>query len=153
MLEYYNRYKMKKLTTGLLIFLITGVAVFFGIQFFTKTGIFKVPGVVTYDESLSESEIAFLKPLFPEDKILDYDVKISATTLQNSASPENSLLFDVLIPTTDFYDARSSISSAEAESILTSINELNPTKKLLAIDNNYYLDTFDSGAFYRFFKF
>ena len=39
-------------------FVIVAVAVFFGVQYFTKTGIFRIPGVVYYDESLTEDEVA-----------------------------------------------------------------------------------------------
>lgn len=135
----------------LLIFLLVATIVFLGIQFFTHTGVFKIPGVVTFDESLSEEEIAFLEPLFPKELVLDNDVKISAMNDDSLAGPENSLLADILVPVTDFYNPKSAVSASEAESMLISLNDLTYDKKLLAIDGNYFLDTFDSGAIFRHF--
>ena len=43
---------MKKVGIGLIIMIVVGCGVFFGAQYFTKTGLFKIPGVVSYDENL-----------------------------------------------------------------------------------------------------
>ena len=44
----------KKIIFGIFGFSLMFVLVFFGVQFFTKTGVFRIPGVVYYDESLME---------------------------------------------------------------------------------------------------
>ena len=49
-----------------------------GMQFVTQTGIFKVPGVVVFDESLLDTEIDALELYFTEEVVLDKDVLISA---------------------------------------------------------------------------
>ena len=43
------------------------VGVVLGFQFFTKTGIFHVPGVVYYDDGLNEKELAALQDIFTEE--------------------------------------------------------------------------------------
>ena len=53
----------QKIFRYLTIILIIGLISFFGIQYFTKTGIFRIPGVVYYDESLSAEEIKQLQKL------------------------------------------------------------------------------------------
>ena len=40
------------------------VGVFFGVQFITKTGVFRIPGVVYYGENLKEDELAKLHEIF-----------------------------------------------------------------------------------------
>ena len=62
---------------GFLCFAILFAGVFFGVQFFTKTGIFRIPGVVYYDENLDDNEYAFLAEIFNETVDLDKDVTIS----------------------------------------------------------------------------
>ena len=51
---------IRYIIVGLLVFLVIFVIFFLGIQFITKTGIFRIPGVVYYDDSLSENEIELL---------------------------------------------------------------------------------------------
>ena len=45
---------------GLGIFALVFAGTFFGVQYFTKTGIFRIPGVVYYDESLNDDELTVL---------------------------------------------------------------------------------------------
>ena len=47
---------MKKILAGGLCFIVGGCLSFFGIQFFLKTGIFKIPGEIVFDESVSDKE-------------------------------------------------------------------------------------------------
>ena len=63
---------------GTLIFIVMFVVAVIGVQFLTKTGIFHVPGVVTYDESLNENEMAVLGGIFTDEVELDKDVTVSA---------------------------------------------------------------------------
>lgn len=148
---------MKKFLIGSIVFIFAGVVGFFGFQFFTHTGIFKVPGVVTYDESLTDEEADRILSIFScdgcKDSGLDNDVKISGVSLKSASVPENSILYDIYVPVADFYDPRSSVSLEEAEPLLISIRDLDSTKKLLAIDGEYYLDTFSSGATFRYLAF
>ena len=127
---------------------------FFGIQYITKTGIFKIPGVVYYDESLNSEELEVLQSIFTEDIELDKDVHISA--IDSTAKPELSdgeFLYEVAVPVTDFYDTRTDTNEFNEDFEVIPIEELDFTKKLLSVDGNYYLETFNEGAYYRTIKF
>ena len=137
------------------IFIVVFVGVFFGVQFFTKTGLFYVPGVVTYEESLNDDERAVLEAIFTEEVELDKNVEISA--YESNSKPglgEGEYLYSILVPVADFYETRNDVSEfAEDEYQMISIGELNFTKKLLSMDGGYYLDDFDKGAIFRVVKF
>lgn len=137
------------------IFIVVFVGVFFGVQFFTKTGIFHVPGVVTYEESLNDNERAVLEAIFTEEVELDKNVEISA--YESNSKPdlgEGEYLYSILVPVADFYETRTDIGEfTEDEYQMISIGELDFTKKLLSMDGGYYLDDFDKGAIFRVVKF
>lgn len=127
---------------------------FFGIQYVTKTGFFKVPGVVYYDESLKPEELEVLQNIFTEDIELDKDVYISAVDSTTKPSlGEGEFLYEVAVPVTDFYDTRTDTNEFEENFEIIPIEELDYSKKLLSIDGDYYLETFDNGAYYRTIKF
>ncbi len=147
---------MKKLRFIILIvflFAILATGTVFGAQFITKTGIFRIPGVVYYDETLKEDETELLKSIFTEEVDLDKDVKISAVeTLEKPAEKEGHFLYEIYVPITDFYSTETSISSEKIyapETKLIKLSELDSTVKLLSIDGKYFLDKFDSGAVFR----
>ncbi len=52
---------------GLGIFVLVFVGTFFGVQYFTKTGVFRIPGVVYYDESLNDDELAVLAEILTDE--------------------------------------------------------------------------------------
>lgn len=145
-----RRGRTKRTFVGLLIFVVIFGIVFVGIQFFTKTGIFRVPGVVYYDESLNGSELEILRNIFTEEVDLDKDVTITAS--ESTSRPdlrEGEYLYSIMVPVTDFYDTRTDVSEFEEEADYIPIDELDYTRKLLSVDGEYYLDTFDSGAIFR----
>lgn len=138
-----------------MIFVVVFVGAFFGIQFFTKTGIFRVPGVVYYDESLKPEELTKLQAIFTEDVDLDKDVTISAK--EYTVKPElgdGEFLYDIYVPVTDFYEERADTSELTGGEYHTiPLEELDFTQKLLAVDGEYYLESFDSGATFRVISF
>ena len=147
---------MKKLRFIILIvflFAVVATGTVFGVQFITKTGIFRIPGVVYYDETLKEDETELLKSIFTKEIDLDKDVKISAVeTLEKPAEKEGHFLYEIYVPITDFYSTETSISSEKIyapETKLIKFSELDSTVKLLSIDGKYFLDEFDSGAVFR----
>ena len=94
------------------LFLLVASGTTLGVQFFTKTGLFRIPGVVIYDESLNETEIETLKAVFTEDIDLDKNVTISAIeSLQKLEEKPGQFLANIYVPVTDFYSTKSSISS------------------------------------------
>ena len=147
-------------------FLIAGTGVFFGVQWFTKTGIFRVPGVVYYDESLSESELEILQGIFTEEVDLDKDVHVSASySLERPDVAGGEFIYNVWVPTTDFYSTDTDVVASDPELLfadpyesdvaytMTDVEDLDYTRKLLSISGDYYLDNFDKGAVYRTIKF
>lgn len=138
-----------------MIFVVVFAGAFFGIQFFTKTGIFRVPGVVYYDESLKPEELTKLQAIFTEDVDLDKDVTISAK--EYTVKPElgdGEFLYDIYVPVTDFYEERADTSELTGGEYHTiPLEELDFTQKLLAVDGEYYLESFDSGATFRVISF
>ena len=155
---------MKKAFLSLCIFIVTVGGVFLGIQFFTKTGIFKIPGVVYYDESLSEEEAAKLKTIFTEEVVLDKDVSISAyNSLSRPNSAENEYIYNIYVPVADYYSDETNIAVSNADELFTNcaecsykmvdISELDFKSKLLSLNDKYYLDDFDNGAVFRVVKF
>ena len=161
-----KRNRVKYFLVAIILFGVMFSGAFFGIQFFTKTGIFRIPGVVYYDESLNESELEILKGIFTEEVDLDKDVTISAKySLEKPELAEDEFLYHIDVPVTDFYSLDTNIT-AEDPSLLfadtyqsdvaftmVDINELDFSKKLLSINDKYYLDEFNSGAVFRTIKF
>ena len=145
--------------TTVLVFVVVALGAFFGIQFFTKTGIFRIPGVVYYDESLNESELATLEGIFTEEVDLDKDVTISAAnSLDYPNLAEGEFLVSVRVPVADFYSLETNfdVESADATVAMENfieINDLDHTKKLLSLNGHYYLTEFNKGAVYRVLKF
>ena len=150
----------------LLVFAVVGVAAFFGVQFFTKTGIFKVPGVVYYDESLIEDEKNVAEGIFTEDIVLDKDVTISARySFERPSLETGEYIYNIYVPVTDFYSTDTNISTDAPENLfadsyqseiaytMIKIEDLDFQKKLLSLNDKYYLDNFDSGAVFRIVKF
>lgn len=142
------------LKVALLFFVV--VIVLLAWQFFTKTGLFHQPGVVYYDESLTEEEVAELSNIFTEEVELENDLTITARTLTDiSELEENDRVYSVDVPVTDFYDYRNDTTEfAETEEIKqVPFVELNNQMKLLSLEGYYYLDEFDVGAYFRVLNF
>lgn len=142
------------------------VGVFFGVQWFTKTGVFRIPGVVYYDESLNSDELAKLEAIFTEEVDLDKDVYISAEYLFSKPElAEGEFLDEVQVPVTDFYSTETGITVEKPEFLfadaytnganykMIDVDKLDFTQKLLSLNDAYYLDEFDAGAVFRVIKF
>ena len=162
-----QRRKRGRLVFGMVAaFVVVFVGVFFGVQWFTKTGIFRIPGVVYYDESLNSDERAKLEAIFTEEVDLDKDVHISAEYLFNKPEPkEGEFLDEIQVPVTDFYSTETSINVEEPELLfadayvneanykMIDVNDLDFTQKLLSLNGKYYLDEFNAGAVFRVIRF
>ena len=146
--------RTKLFLLSLIIFLVVFGAAFIGIQFITGTGIFKVPGVVKYEEDrLLPEQVTLIKEIFTDEIELDKDVTI--TTRNSLGYPElaeGEYIYSIMVPVTDFYDTRSDRNEFDDVEVIP-IEELDYTKKLLSIDGEYYLDTFDKGAYYSLISF
>ena len=145
-------------------FAIVFVAVFFGVQWFTRSGVFRVPGVVYFDESLTEAEKAAVATVFDDEIDLDKDVTITArSTLELGTLQENEYIYNIYVPVTDFYSLETNITVERADDLLRNctdcgykmvpVDELDFQKKLLSVNGRYYLDDFKAGAIFRIIRF
>ena len=152
---------MKKFVVGILCFLIAGGAGFFGIQFFTKTGLFRNPGELVFAESFLDSEAEEYRELFSETT-LDKDLVFSyvSETSLRSGDPEGTKTFlvDVIVPIEDFYSTVETIPLdefdrrvASGENVV-SVSELDSSEKLIAVDGRYFLDSFSDGAMFKYLR-
>lgn len=151
---------------GVVAFAVVFAATFFGVQFFTKTGIFRIPGVVYYDESLEESEIALLDTIFTEEVDLDKDVTVSARyEFELPELSNHEFLVQIYTPVSDFYSPAKKIVLENPVDIfqreiqenlgfeIRTIENLNYTQRLANLNGAYYLDDFKSGAVFRIVNF
>ena len=149
-----------------IVFLIVGAGTFIAVQWFTKTGIFRIPGVVYFDDSLNEAERSLLNTIFTEETDLDKDVYITA--IESFTKPELSegeFLYSISVPVTDYYSLDTNVEVEKPEFLyadayqrevpfnMIDLDQLDYTKKLLSINGDYYLDNYDSGAVFRTIKF
>ena len=157
--------KSKYIIVGVLAVAIIAAVVFFGVQFFTGTGIFKKPGMIYYD-ALGEELEAEVNALFPDDLVLDKDVIVSVRKeLVLPELSENEFLYKILVPVTDFYSLEEGVNVEGADELFTnclpetcgyemiSVDDLDFSRKLLKINSQYYLDDFDAGAVFVIVKF
>ncbi|MBR3256555.1 CapA family protein [Candidatus Saccharibacteria bacterium] len=155
-----------RLIEGVALFALIFSLCFLGFQFFTKTGIFRIPGVVYYDESLTAEEVKTLKAIFTEENTLDKDVTISATDyLEKPELKTGEYIYQITVPVTDYYSTENNLEIGNAMNLLADpyiseinyelidINSLNYDKKLLSINGKYYLDDFNAGAVFRVISF
>lgn len=149
-----KRRRTKLFLMSLVIFVVVFVVALLGIQFLTKTGIFKVPGVVRYEEDrLLPGQVELIKQIFTDEVELDKDVTITArNTTEYPDLAEGEYIYNIMVPVTDFYDSRSDRNEFDEVEVIP-LDELDFTKKLLSVDKEYYLDTFDKGAFYSIISF
>lgn len=158
--------KVKLIIACVMLFIIITCGVFFGTQYFTKTGIFKIPGVVYYDSSLSEDENNLLRSIFTEDVVLDKDVVISATNyLTKPTLKSTDFLVSIRVPVTDFYSLLSDVTVSDVNQLLSedflkentlsliNVDDLSFNHKLVSINGNYYLDSFEKGGVFRVISF
>lgn len=111
-------------------------------------------GEIIFDESVSEAGKQLVLDNLPEDLELKADIVIAKKTSLTASDEENQLLYNILVPVTDFYNSETNISAENLDSVtLIPFNELNFTQKLLAIDGEYYLDTLNSGAKFEYLEF
>lgn len=161
-----ERQGKRKVYLGVMIigFLIMFSLVFFGVQFVTKTGVFRIPGVVIYDESLDDNIISELAKIFTEEVDLDKNVTVSMRKeLELPELKDNEFLYEIMVPVTNFYSTENNIEVERADDLfvncldcsykLITIDDLSFDKKLLKINGKYYLDNFKSGAVFYIVNF
>lgn len=159
---------MRKVLIGVFSFVVAVAIGFFGLQFFTHTGLFKIAGKLVFSEDFSDEEKTKISGLF-SDFELEQDVLVSKESdyvplVEHEAKDNKSiyrLASDILVPVGGFYEADSDISTEEfrarvesptrgVESGVVSVAELDKTMMLQSVDGEYFLDTFESGAYFEY---
>lgn len=161
-----KRSRAKSFFSVVIIFGVVFAAALFGIQFITKTGFFRIPGVVYYDESLNADERSVLESIFTDEVDLDKDVTISAyESLEKPNLEKGEYIYNIYVPMTDFYSTETNIEADEPWKLfadayeeivaheMIAVDDLDFSSKLLSINGSYYLDDFDKGAVFRVVKF
>ena len=124
-----------KIVVLLVILLLAAFAFFFANTLFGGKIPF-MPATITFDDSLTEGEVAFIKDTLGDRELLaNITIKAADSTSAPTAADENTIIYDVFLPTTDFYDVRSNVSSGD-EFTYTSIKDLKPANKVLSLDGN-----------------
>lgn len=143
--------KTRSLMITVVVVVLVALAGYFGYQWFTKTGLFYVPGEILFANGVGLEEQELISNA---TKDIEFKHNITVSVAESLTAQPEGVLYDILIPVTDFYDPRVSVTADEAKtSELISVNELNNSIKLLAIDNVYYLDALTGGAFFQYFQF
>ncbi|MDO5480734.1 MAG: CapA family protein [Candidatus Saccharibacteria bacterium] len=82
----------------------------------------------------------------------DYEI------VSERSTDKGELVHEVYVPTTDFYSEKQALTQAEflnldkgssTEVELTKLSELSADKKMLGVENKYYLDDFTNGAYFE----
>lgn len=133
---------------------VIGLAAFFGVQLATKSGVFHSPGQVIFSTTATEQNRDFVTNNLPSDLELSQDIEIGSVSLTTASDNPTYLLYNILLPVTDFYSSETNISSNDLQDEqLLSIWDLDSSVRLLSLDDNYYLDSLDSGAFFEYLTF
>lgn len=160
-----KRRSLFQIVCGLVLILVVAAGVFFGVQFITKTGVFRVPGVVKYDDSLLQEERDLLAGIFTDEIELDNDVEIAAEYSFTKPQEPSAYIYNIYVPVTDYYSLDDGILvdnpmnvfadayQADVNYEMIPLSELSFKKRLLRLNDSYYLDDFDKGAVYRVIKF
>ena len=160
----YNKFPLL-----ILVFIIVVAGVFCGFKFFLETRSVSRDYGVSYDIDLSEQERQTVESLVDAETKYALPIKIA---IKNTAKREDFTIGE-MVPVTNWYYFEESITTEEAlalantkkcnqtycEAILDTtmrlvpVDELNGTERLVAIDDNYYLDNPEKGAIYRVLEF
>lgn len=137
----------------ILTFLAVVLVTFGGIYFVMRGNFFAKPGELIFDASVPETAKTMVKEA-TEGLVLKQDVTVKSHRSLARESGNHSVLYEIMLATSDFYDPTISISAPEAENLtLTPFSELDFRHKLLEIDGEYFLDNLDNGAFFEYLDF
>lgn len=158
-----KRKKTKSIIITLICFVLVALGTFFGVQFFTKTGIFRIPGVVYYDGPFDEETEEKLKEIFTEEVDLDKDVHISTyNSFSKTDLAEGEFLYKIYVPVNDFYSLTEGITAETPDELFTNestdyslidFDTLSFKNHLLKLNGEYYLDNLEQGAVFTIIKF
>ena len=130
-------------------------------RFFIIANPLKIPGKIYYDETLTEDEENALTEIFKDyigddaPKVLNHDVTFTAKTTTSKIEEKNTILYNLELPTVDFYSNELNVTESEANSkkvTWKSLEAVTPEDRVVSINDKYYFDTLNEGAKYRYLK-
>ncbi len=114
-------------------------------------------GQLIYTNEPNETILSLFDPLDPEVIGIKHDIEISTYTTTDMQNIQNTsdILYNIRVPATDYYNSILNISSNDLYNFnknikIIPIQELEANLRLLSIDDQYYLDSFTSGALFDF---
>jgi len=131
------------------VILVTVAAILF-YQISHKAGLFHQPGEISFTEEVPDELQEQIRNQFGDVELND---NLQISLKRQTEKSDSGLLYNIYIPVTDFYDSRNSISKSDLDKAeLIPINELDFRQKLLAIDDEYYLDNLNTGAVFEYIE-
>ncbi len=131
---------------------VIGLAIFFGVLLLIRSLTTSQPGQIIFQESATAENRDFVNANLGDNLELHSDVEIGAISLTSQSDNPGYVLYNILLPVTDFYSTATNISSEAARAgTLVSIWDLSADQKLLRLDGDYYFDNYNSGAFFEYF--
>lgn len=128
--------------------LVISLAIIFGILLAVNH---REPGKIVFNDTATEETRDFVSENITDIE-LEKDVTIGTATETTRVDTPGYILYNILLPVTDFYSTETNISSEDAQNgTLVSIWDLNAEQRLLALDNNYFFDNYTSGAFFEYY--
>ncbi|MBQ3261087.1 CapA family protein [Candidatus Saccharibacteria bacterium] len=151
----------RKIIIATLCFLVTA-GLSFGAFKLNENGFFKKlfhkPGELILDESLDTLEQQEILEQFGETELWE-DVTVKKIDSFVQKEDKNLFLRKILVPTAEFYSSVESITEQELaewratqNTNLINVSELGADKKLLKVGEDYFLDTFASGAVFEYLE-
>ncbi len=128
--------------------LVLGILIsIFGIQHFIKHD--ETQPQLIFNE-INDADLQTLLTSVLADLALRSDLQISLVE-QDHIDQNNNLLYQILVPTTDFYASTTSVETTTAEQVeWLPIAELNFRQRLLSYQGKYYLEDFSAGAKFQY---
>lgn len=157
--------QLKKHPTLIILFSCTVVLLCFGltvlvIALYNHMQEANKPGTIVFSEEPNQTLLDFLDTIDASSLELKHDVELSTyTTLNNQPVDEADILYGVRVATVNFYNPVINLDIQNADELLSldnpslniiPIQTLSSNNKLLSLNSQYYLDTFNSGALFDF---
>jgi len=130
-----------------------------------RKDLYREPASLVFDSSVTSEEKEWVNARFEKLKELSKfniynELKISAETTYEMSDNYNKIgenklfvVYDLELPTVDFYDSELNISLDEAKTSKDiewiSLREITPKNRVVSIDDNYWFNTFNQGGRYR----
>lgn len=128
---------------------VVALALFFGIMLIANSKT-PEPGKIIFQETATEENRDFVNTNLSATE-LKADVQIGATSLTTKSDNPGYVLYNILLPVTDFYSTATDISVEDAKNgNLVSIWDLSDDQKLLSLDGKYYFTDYNSGGFFEY---